>query len=278
MTTERYLRHAKGFVAFLKKKEIIDYKRCTFDDIVNFFADRKKTKCSAATIGLTVVAIKLFFRFLKIEGFIVQNPAEYLSYPKVENKIPDILTLEEIKRLLEQPDRDKYNGARDVAILELLYASGMRVSELCGLKIHDINENTVKVFGKGSKERIIPIGKYALDAIDNYLLQYRDNHEGDHLFVTTKGKPLDRSSIWKNLKRYVETAQIKKKVSPHTLRHTFASHLLDNGTDLRIIQELLGHVSITGTDRYLHISKKKLTESFNKYHPSTFDTETKEIN
>ncbi len=176
----------------------------------------------------------------------------------------------EVDRLLAAPDENTPEGLRDKAILEVLYACGLRVSEACSLKIYDVDDNFIKVCGKGGKERTVPIGRAALKAVDKYLSRCRvdTGGEGDHqFFVTSRGKPIDRIFVWKMIKKYALQANISKNISPHTLRHSFATHLLDNGADLRVIQELLGHASISSTDRYTHVSRKHLITSFEKFHP-----------
>ena len=175
------------------------------------------------------------------------------------------MTCGEVERLLAVP-KDK----RDRAILELLYASGLRVSEVCGLKLYDLDDQFVRVQGKGSKERLVPLGQKALQAVDEYLKHCRDRFESEKqlaLFVTKRGNPIDRIGVWHMIKKYAKQAGIVKNISPHTLRHSFATHLLDNGADLRVIQEMLGHASISSTDRYTHISRSRLQESFEQFHP-----------
>jgi integrase/recombinase XerD len=168
--------------------------------------------------------------------------------------------------LLAQPDPETALGARDKAILEVLYASGLRVSELCGLNIQDVGEEAVRVKGKGSKERIVPIAPSALQSVDHYLGKFREDEE-KALFIGPHGKRIDRTVVWARVKFYAKKAAISKEISPHTLRHSFATHLLENGADLRVIQEMLGHSSISTTDRYTHISRKHLHEAFEKFHP-----------
>ncbi len=189
-----------------------------------------------------------------------------LESPKIWQLIPDILSLSEMECLLKQPNPDSAKGARDRAILEVLYASGLRVSELCQLKIEDVDDAYVKVNGKGGKEKVVPIGKKAIAAID-YYLSFRDGTNQNALFISNKGKPIHRVGVWKMVKRYAMQAGIRKNIFPHTFRHSFATHLLDNGADLRVIQEMLGHASIDSTDRYTHISCKHLHEAFQKFHP-----------
>ena len=181
--------------------------------------------------------------------------------------IPEVLTAQEVERLLGAPG-DGEEEVRDKAVLETLYATGIRVSELCNLDIHDVGENTVRVVGKGGKERIVPIGEEAIAAIDTYLGNYRHD-KGDHrpLFVSKRGKRMSRVTVWEKVKFYARKVGIEKEVSPHTLRHSFATHLLDHGADLRVIQEMLGHADIGTTDRYTHLSKKRLFDAFDTFHP-----------
>jgi len=219
---------------------------------------------ASSSISRAFIAIKVFFKFLKRESLVEKNPTLYLSSPRLWQLIPEVLSEEEIKRLLEAPD-----NPCDQAILELLYSSGLRVSELCDVSIYAIEDDFIRVKGKGNKERLVPVGKKALSAIEVYCKKFRDLIETEEktLFLTKKGKPFNRSMIWLMIKKYGKTAKINKTISPHTLRHSFATHLLDHGADLRVIQDLLGHSSISSTDRYTHISSKKMTAAFQTFHP-----------
>ena len=210
----------------------------------------------------------MLFRFIKKEGGISSDPSVLLDSPKLWQLIPEVLTESEVNRLLEMPDLNTEEGTRDRAILETFYATGIRVSELCSLNIYDVGDSEVRVIGKGGKERVVPIGEEALNAIDRYLSEYR-NEKGDNLplFLSKKGKRMRRESVWERIKTYAYSAEITKTISPHSLRHSFATHLLDHGADLRIIQELLGHSDIGTTDRYTHLSKKRLFDAFDKFHP-----------
>lgn len=211
----------------------------------------------------------MFFRFLKKEGAIASDLSCYFQTPKVWQLVPEVLQSNEIERLLEQPKMDDRVGARDKAILELLYATGMRVSELCALCVNDLNDTFVKVRGKGNKERLIPVGKKAIEAVDYYLVHYRGDpgEENGPLFVTGSGKRIDRMTVWKQVKLYAKRAGIMKDISPHTLRHSFATHLLEGGADLRLIQDMLGHVDIGTTDRYTHVTGNRLRAAFKAFHP-----------
>lgn len=236
------------------------------DEILGFFRYLKDKGYAAASICRMVVAVKVFFRFLKKEGHIKSDPTLYLDSPKMWQLIPEVLTFAEVTALLQQPDTDSFQGARDRAILEVLYASGLRVSELCNLNIENVDDIFVRVTGKGNKERVVPIAPSAIEKIDHFLGKFRNDKEGA-LFITEKGRRIDRVMVWKRVKFYAKKAGITKEISPHTLRHSFATHLLENGADLRVIQEMLGHANIGTTDRYTHISQKHLHEAFAKFHP-----------
>jgi integrase/recombinase XerD len=184
--------------------------------------------------------------------------------------IPEVLSVAEVDALLKAPDVATAAGARDRAVLQVIYACGLRVSEACGLNLQDVGDQIVRVRGKGGKERVVPIAKSAVEAIDDYLTRFRQEGErAKHppLFVSEKGKRIDRILVWKRVKHYAEIAGIRKEISPHTLRHSFATHLLENGADLRVIQEMLGHSNIQTTDRYTHISQRHLAEAFEAFHP-----------
>ncbi len=267
-TLEAYQRDLFSFVEFLKEQDYSSFIEITSTDLIDYLAHLYLLKYAPTSISRALAAIKVLFRFLKREGTVTENIALYLETPKIWQAIPTVLSTGEINRLLNQPDRrDVYRG-RDAAILELLYSSGLRASELCNLKIIDIDDDCIRVFGKGGKERLVPIGKAALDSIDYYLTEFRDQFDGDHetLFVTQRSKPLDRIDIWKIVKKYAGESGITKNIFPHTLRHSFATHLLDNGADLRIIQEMLGHACINSTERYTHVSRKQLQEAFHRCH------------
>jgi integrase/recombinase XerD len=268
-TIEAYRRDVKSFLAFLSKKGVTSWAEVTQQDLIHFLQTRHQTHYAAASISRTLMAIKVLFRFFKREGVIAANPTIYLENPKLWQLIPNVLTAEEVENLLAEPNIEIWKGAQDKAILELLYACGLRVSELCGMKIYDVDETFVRVRGKGGKERVVPIGKQAIAAIDQ-ALAFRELTNSDRntfLFISRSGRPIERGVVWAMVKHYAKAAGISKTISPHTLRHSFATHLLDNGADLRVIQEMLGHASISSTDRYTHISNARLHEAFNAFHP-----------
>ena len=221
------------------------------------------------------MAIKMFFRFLREEEVLSTNPTKHLDSPKLWQVIPDVLSEKEVDTLLSSPDGNSEIGARDRAIFEILYASGIRVSELCTMNINDVSDDVIKVFGKGSKERVVPVAQASLDILDHYLSTYREEKVedklGEALFITKRGKRIDRVTIYNRLQFYAKKLGLLKNVTPHTLRHTFATHLLDNGADLRVIQEMLGHADIATTDRYTHISSASLSRNFTSFHPRLCD-------
>lgn len=268
-TLEAYGRDIQTFRLFLESLSLQDWKEVEQSHLINFLTQKQTAGYADASRSRALVALKVFFRFLKREGERASNPALLLESPKIWQLIPDVLSLEEMERLFCQPSADTSEGARDRAILEVLYASGLRVSELCQLKICDVDDHYVRVKGKGGKERLVPIGRKAIQAVDRYLC-FREGKEGDRdepLFISQRGKQMDRTTVWRLVKQYAFQAGIGKRIYPHTFRHSFATHLLDHGADLRVIQELLGHASITSTERYTHVSASHLKEAFNCYHP-----------
>ena len=226
----------------------------------------KEKNHASSSLSRYLISLKVFFRYLKKEKIISSDPTIHLENPKLWQLIPEVLSLEETEKLLNMPDPSCFLGARDHAILSVLYASGLRVSELCGLNLIDVSEDHVRVKGKGNKERIVPIAQVALSRIDHYLKEFRKDKE-EALFITQRGKRIDRIAVWERIKWYAKKAGIEKNISPHTLRHSFATHLLENGADLRVIQEMLGHANIATTDKYTHISHKHLQNAFSKFHP-----------
>lgn len=267
-TLEAYRRDIETFLLFLQAVKVPHWRDVQQQQLIDFLSSKKEAY-APASISRTLIAIKVFFRFLKREGVIVDNFTRLLDTPKIWQLIPDVLALEEMERLLSQPDSLSKKGARDRAILELLYATGLRVSELCQLNIADVDETSIRIRGKGGKERIVPLGRQASLALDGYLA-YREHQaidRDDALFTGQGDRPLNRVSVWKIVKRYAAQAGITKTIFPHTFRHSFATHLLDNGADLRVIQEMLGHASISSTDRYTHVSCSHLHEAFQACHP-----------
>ncbi len=220
-----------------------------------------------------LVSIRGFYRFMVQERIVKHDPARLVDLPKTSMKLPDVLSVEDVTQLLETPDTDKPRGARDRAMLELSYAAGLRVSELVNLKLQDINLEAgfVRVLGKGSKERLVPIGLHAKDKIESYVEKSRKsllkNQASPYLFVARAARPITRQGFWKLLRKYAMLAQINKKVTPHSLRHSFASHLLEGGADLRAVQVMLGHVDIATTQIYTHVARQQLKILHTRFHP-----------
>jgi integrase/recombinase XerD len=220
-----------------------------------------------------LVALRGFYRFLVQEKLLVLDPAKLLDLPKTTLKLPDVLGVEEVQRLLNAPDARTPQGIRDAAMLEVLYAAGLRVSELVRLKIQDVHLDAgfVRVFGKGSKERVVPIGQYAREKILFYLEQARGRlirgQASPYLFLARAGQPMSRQGFWKLLRQHAASAGLLKKVTPHSLRHSFATHLLEGGADLRAVQLMLGHADISTTQIYTHVTRDRLRQLHRKFHP-----------
>lgn len=244
--------------------------------VIREFLGRLFGSCSRTTIARKLSALRSFLSFLEKRGAMEGNPAADISTPKREKTIPVYLPVDDMFRLLDRPDREKPLGLRDLAILEVLYSCGIRVSEMAGLNVSgiDFKERLIRVFGKGSKERIVPIGRKALKAVEKYLDAVRPlrktaggKREDQPLFINFRGGRLSTRSIGKIVKRYGRECDLMAEISPHALRHTFATHLLDGGADLRSVQELLGHASLSTTQKYTHVSLDRLMEVYDKAHP-----------
>ncbi len=254
----------------------------TTADIRGFLISLREQGLSSASVARSLSSIKSFFKYLcqdnPVQGNPVRNnPAEILETPKRWRKLPDVLSVEDVDNLLKSPDRDSVLGLRDKAMLEVLYASGLRVSELINLQVSqlDMQVGYLRTLGKGSKERIVPIGDMAKKAVESYILNSRpalassrkDGCKAEELFVTRRGRGMTRQGFWKLLKGYVDRANIRASVSPHTLRHAFATHLLERGADLRSVQQMLGHSDISTTQIYTHILGKRMLEIHQQFHP-----------
>lgn len=228
---------------------------------------------ASSSIQRTIASLKSYFTFLNVEEKMVNNPALLLDTPKLNRYLPDVLSVEDVEKILGTVNISQLFGCRDRAIMELLYATGIRVSELISFNYEHLllDEEIVRVVGKGSKERIVPIGKVASEWVLKYYHGEREciknMFSGSTLFLNARGKSLSRMGIWKIIQKYVKMAGIIKKVSPHTFRHTFATHLLEGGADLRIVQEMLGHANIVTTEIYTHIDRKYLIEVHKSFHP-----------
>ena len=261
------------YINFLKKNNISSFNQTKKDLVNDYFVYLRKKNLEINSISRNLVAVKMLYRFLLAEGFIKEDITGLIEFPRMSKKLPHILSLREINLLLDKANFKSNLGLRDLAILELLYATGLRVSELIYLKIDDINRENrmLKCLGKGSKERIIPFGSKADEALIIYLDKVRPklvkNQNEDILFLNSRGERLSRQGIFYLVKKYVRKAGIEKKVTPHTLRHTLATHLLENGADLRSVQEMLGHSDISTTQIYTHVSIKWVSEEYYRAFP-----------
>ena len=263
----------KGFFTFLKEKDIDSLdkvNRAILRDYLSYLVEQGIVK---ASIARKLSAIRSFYRYLVREGILPANPIEKASSPKLDKRLPSFLTIEEVERLLNAPDLSMPQGQRDRALLELLYASGLRVSELVRLDLNQINldTNEIRVWGKGSKERVVLMGKPATEALRNYLSLSRPKllrqKRTNALFLNRYGQRLPERRVQKMLEDYAAKAGIEKRVHPHILRHTFATHLLDGGADLRVVQELLGHARLSSTQIYTHVTKSQARKVYLSAHP-----------
>lgn len=256
----------------LNEKKISSFDQISHKDITDFLFSLRKI-ISPRSISRILSTIKSFHAFLVRERITVNNPAQFLETLKVDKKMPTALTTDDVYSLLKAPNLRKIQGIRDRAILELMYATGLRVSEVTSLSIIDFNMDVgfLKCKGKGSKERIVPLGKTARLFLNKYLAEARekllDKKISSHLFLAQGGRNLTRQSIWRMIRTMLKKQKIKKRVTPHTLRHSFATHLLEGGADLRSVQEMLGHASITTTQIYTHINQKRLKDIHERFHP-----------
>lgn len=272
-TLEAYSRDLNRYAGFMERRGIKDIKDITPDDAVFFLEDLKKNGLTANSVNRSLAAIRGFYKYLLRENTVVDNPVSNIDLARVWMRLPDTLSRDEMNLLLRQPDPETHIGIRDKAMLELMYATGLRVSELISLTINSINwpAGYLSTVGKGNKERIVPIGKTALDCLRRYLGSARGGLMKGKittlLFVNRSGNGLSRQGFWKVVRKYADKAGLQKKVHPHTFRHSFATHLLEGGADLRSVQVMLGHADISTTQIYTHVTMKRLKEIHRKYHP-----------
>lgn len=274
-TIVSYERDLKSYIKYLKNVEhmsgLNEVRRI---QIIHFLSFLKEQGKSSKTLARHVASIRAFHQFLLREKACDQDPSVHIESPQLERTLPKVLNMNEVETLLDSPKQKDHYGLRDKAMLELLYATGIRVSELINLTIGDVHLTLgfVRCIGKGNKERIIPLGKTAAKAIDAYLQEGRGRfvskkHREDALFLNHHGKRLSRQGFWKILKRLAKEAGIETELTPHTLRHSFATHLLENGADLRAVQEMLGHADISTTQIYTHVTKTRLKDVYSQFHP-----------
>jgi len=273
-TIDAYRNDLVQFSKFLEAQHVDDWSKVTKDHLTTFILDMKQREYSSSTVARKVAAVRAFLHFLVSENIIGSDPSENLDSPSVTKRLPRPISQEEIEALLAAPDTEKgIRGIRDKALLELLYATGMRVTEVVSLDVEDINlaSSTIRCLGKGAKERIIPIYPKAVNALEDYLEHgrltlIRDADE-KALFVNHRGERLTRQGLWLIIKRYVKQVGISEMVTPHTLRHSFATHMLNGGADLRNVQKLLGHANISTTQIYTQVTNKHLREVYDDAHP-----------
>ena len=275
-TITAYRQDLTSFIRFLQKENLTSWPTKVLD-IDAFLAEQRDQKKATSSISRLITSLRKFYQWLVRQNIQKINPMLEIDSPKKRRTLPVALTVNEVNNLLEQPDTKKNLGLRDRALLETLYATGIRVSELINLKFTDLHEELklVKIFGKGSKERLIPISEVALTWIDSYKEKVRDplilkiGKNTDFIFLNSRGSSLTRQAVWQIIKHYCKMAGIQKNVTPHTLRHTFATHLLENGADLRVVQEILGHSDISTTQIYTNLSQKHILQVYEKTHPRT---------
>jgi len=268
---ERDLR--KYYQYIVKVEKITSYEDITRVQISHFLKHLREQGKSSKTIARQIATIRSFHQFLLRERIAQKDPSVHIEIPQQERALPKVLTIGEVEALLEAPKQTSHIGVRDKAMLELLYATGIRVSELINLNIDDVHLSMgfIKCNGRGNKERIVPLGKTAANAIKYYIETARPimlkKHQTDALFVNNHGNRLSRQGFWKNLKKIASEANIQKELTPHTLRHSFATHLLENGADIRAVQEMLGHADISTTQIYTQVSKARIKDVYTQFHP-----------
>jgi len=267
-----YRRDLAHFSACLTARGKSAFREVRARDIVGFLTHEKARGLSSSSISRALAAVRMLFKFLVVEGHVPKNVASTLESPHLWRRLPDVLDVGDVEKLLAAPDLSKPLGVRDRAIIEVMYATGARVSETADLKLESVNFDFqfLRCFGKGSKERVVPIGRRAVDALRQYVADVRprlDKRASPLLFLSKSGRRLGREAIWARVRKHALIAGLRKKVSPHTLRHSFATHLLQGGADLRSVQEMLGHANIATTQIYTHVDKERLKTVHKKYHP-----------
>ena len=274
-TISAYKRDLQKFDEFARKRKLA-LESVGRDDLVDFLAGLYRLKLESRTVARQLVTLRNFFRFAQIQDLIPEDPSINLESPKIRRHLPGYLRLEEVEKLLEQPDSGTPMGLRDRAMLEVLYSTGLRVSELIGLRVSDLDSKVgcVRCIGKGDKERIVPVGKKALSMVDKYLREGRPFllrsakvSAGPALFVNRRGVALSRVGVWKILSAYGRRAGLRIALTPHMLRHSFATHLLERGADLRSVQLMLGHADISTTQIYTHVVEERLKQIYKAHHP-----------
>lgn len=273
-TINSYQNDIRNFLSYCSQSNITDLNDVKSSDLSKYFELQRSAGKDSSTSARYMSSLKGFFGYLQDNNYIKVNPTEKLLSVKKSRKLPAVLSIQEIELILNSPDTNDLTGLRDKAILELFYSSGLRVSELINLKINDLffNDEVIRVFGKGSKERIVPIGSSAIKWVNEYLIKARPSLEKksksqNFVFLNKRGSKLSRMWIWKIVSKYSSDAGIKKEIHPHTFRHSFATHLLEGGADLRAVQEMLGHADISTTQIYTHINREYIKQVHKDHHP-----------
>jgi integrase/recombinase XerD len=272
-TVESYARDLARYIAFIAQGNTLQLKQCTRSDLTRFLTQQQSQGISARSLARMLSSIKTFYNYLILEGVLVQNPFQDVRTPQLDKRLPVVMTREEVEALIMAPDTETPLGLRDRAFFEVLYAAGLRVSELIGLKMDNLNMEAgfIIVTGKGSKQRVVPLGEVALGWLRDYLMQVRPvlmkRSVNSCVFVNRGGTAMSRQGFWKLIKKYCLAAGIAKTISPHTLRHSFATHILEGGADLRSVQVMLGHADIDTTQIYTHVANTTLKKIHETYHP-----------
>lgn len=274
-TIVAYKRDLSRYIQWIQKKEKVQtLESVSREHIISFLGKLKNEGTSVQTLARNLSSIRSFHQYLLREQIVAQDPSAHIETPKQERNLPKVLSFSEVEKLLDTPNVTTVFGIRDRAMLELLYGTGIRVSELTQMDLNDLHLTMgfIRCLGKGNKERIIPIGEKATEAIQHYLREARPKlrnlkHRSDAIFLNHHGKRLSRQGFWKIVKKYALEANIQKKLSPHMFRHSFATHLLESGADLRAVQEMLGHSDISTTQIYTQVTQTRLKEIYTKYHP-----------
>lgn len=271
-TIQAYRRDIQKFAEYLRERKLAS-KDVQRGDIVDFLGVLYQNHLDSRSVARYLVTVRQFFRYLMIEEIIKEDPAAHIESPRFRQSLPDFLSIEEVERLLEQPDTTTLVGIRDRAMIELMYSTGLRVSELCGLQVSDLQMDAgcLRCIGKGDKERIVPVGRKALGVVQQYLRESRPQllreRTSPFIFVKGNGSKMDRMGFWIILGRYGRKAGLRKSLTPHMLRHSFATHLLDRGADLRSVQMMLGHSDISTTQIYTHVVEERLKQVYKAHHP-----------
>jgi len=272
-TLEAYSRDLNRYSEFMENRGITNIREITSDDVISYLGSLRKNGLTANSVNRGLAAVRGFYKYLLRENVMDENPVANIELAKIWMRLPDTLSKDEMNLLLEQPEAKTLLGIRDRAMLELMYATGIRVSELISLTVNSINWQVgyLVVVGKGSKERIVPVGKSAIDYMTQYVNEGRvkllKGKRTNFFFVNRSGNGLTRQGFWKIIKKYATKSGLHKKVHPHTFRHSFATHLLEGGADLRSVQVMLGHSDISTTQIYTHVTRERLKEIHKKYHP-----------